>query len=113
MSLVFVYGTLKKGFGNHRLLINQEFKGHHVTSPEYTMVSLGGFPGVIQDGRTSITGEVYSVTEEAMKSLDRLEGYPRFYDRVQIATPFGDAWMYTLGKEYLDHVPVTSGVWNR
>ncbi|WP_457623862.1 gamma-glutamylcyclotransferase, partial [Persephonella sp.] len=34
-SLIFVYGTLRKGFGNHRLLENAEFLGIGRTKEKY------------------------------------------------------------------------------
>ena len=60
---VFVYGTLLSGFGNHARLLAGRSKmiGEAQTYAEYTMVSLGGFPGVIEGGDTSIQGEVYEV----------------------------------------------------
>ena len=79
---VFVYGTLKDGFHNHFLLErhNAAFVCEAKTIPNYVLVHLGGFPGMIdrQDGMSdddcSIRGEVYNVNREGMKALDRLEG---------------------------------------
>lgn len=73
---VFVYGSLLSGFGNHVLLDREgaEFIREDLTQPEFTMISLGGFPGVIEGGETAITGEVYEVNDIVERSLDRLEG---------------------------------------
>ena len=112
MNKVFVYGTLKMGFGNHRLLENSELLGEETTDPRYTMVSLGGFPGVLKGGNTKIHGEVYAVNELTMKHLDRLEGYPNFYNRKTIETKYGDAWIYYLPRDqYLGYCKVEDGVW--
>lgn len=82
--LVFVYGTLLSGFGNNRLLqvpgATLVAKGVR-TRPIYTMISLGGFPGVQKTGETSIEGEIYQVTDQVRASLDRLESHPGFYER--------------------------------
>jgi len=113
--LVFVYGSLKRGFGNHQLLEESEFIGHHITEPLYEMRSLGGYPGVLLNGDTPISGELYRVDEATFQRLDRLEGYPRFYQRLQIPTKEGYAWMYFLANEerYKDDPIVESGVWER
>lgn len=91
-QMVAVYGSLKRGFGNHRLLQRQgvEFLCEGATvSHNFYMRSLGGFPGVIFEERTdgslgaanAIHLELYSVNKEVMRSLDNLEGSPGFYTR--------------------------------
>ncbi|NIP41348.1 MAG: gamma-glutamylcyclotransferase, partial [candidate division Zixibacteria bacterium] len=62
----------------------------------YTMYSLGGFPAVELSGTTAITGEVYEVDDQTFANLDRLEGYPSFYNRIMIDTEHGEAWMYYI-----------------
>lgn len=84
MTKVFTYGTLKKGFGNHYLLKDSSFLGEVKTLPEFTMISLGGFPGILTGGHTSISGEVYEVNTETLAKLDRLEGHPTWYRRTPI-----------------------------
>lgn len=107
--LVFVYGSLKMGFGNHGVL---QYSGAEPVAEGMTlhdgfsMESLGGFPGVYADGDMAIWGEVYEVTDEGLAACDRLEGHPRFYQRheVEIVTDEGDivtAWMYILPSERL------------
>lgn len=96
MTLVAVYGSLKQGNGNHLLLDGSEFKGVDGTLPEYTMYSMGGFPCVTEGGSTSIHVEVYEVEDGVFNRLDRLEGYPSFYNRKEIDTMYGKAWMYYI-----------------
>ena len=111
-QLVAVYGSLRHGLGNHRLLQGAEFKGLDTTQPEWTMYSLGGFPGLMQEGETPITIEVYEVDVDTFARLDGLEGYPRFYNRVEIDTIYGKAWIYFLqDNSYRDHSIVQSGDW--
>lgn len=74
MKKVFVYGSLLQGFGNHVLLEDAEFVGESETEPKYDMVSLGGFPGVLEGGETAIKGEVYQVDDKIEARLDCLEG---------------------------------------
>lgn len=81
MHKIFVYGTLKRGHGNHRLLANARFIGTGISEPVFTMLHLGGFPGIVRSGETAIHGELYEVDEGTLHRLDRLEGHPSFYER--------------------------------
>ncbi len=96
---VFVYGTLKRGHHNHRLLEQATLLGDFTTPPNYTMYHLGGFPAVVMGGDTAIVGEVYEVDRREFQNLDYLEGYPTFYTRDIIETEHGDAWMYHIASE--------------
>jgi len=111
--LVAVYGSLKQGYGNHRLLETSEFKGGTQTKPEYTMYSMGGFPCITEEGGTSIEIEVYEVEDSVFSRLDQLEGYPTFYNRKEIETEWGDAWVYYINdRAYLGRLNVVeSGRW--
>lgn len=110
MHKVFVYGSLKQGYHNHpHFLGNSELMAQHTTEPKYTLHNLGAFPAVTLNGNTAIVGEVYDVDDETFRRLDRLEGYPHFYNRKTIDTPHGDAWMYYLEK--CDNDVVESGEW--
>ncbi|NEX19250.1 gamma-glutamylcyclotransferase [Thiorhodococcus mannitoliphagus] len=91
---VFVYGTLLRGEVNHGLLVGAGFLGGFRTRPCYSLFLLGAYPGVVKGGRTQILGEVYEIDRACLRRLDRLEDYPRLYDRQQIQTPYGRAWIY-------------------
>lgn len=92
---VVCYGSLKRGFGNHRLLENSELVNEEVFFTG-KMASLGGFPCVTQHGNTNIKGEMYSVDDETLARLDRLEGHPTFYERKRLHTTGGEAWVYLI-----------------
>ena len=114
VKMVFVYGTLKQGFSNHHVMkrANGRFVGTHNTDPWYTMIKMGTFPGVVVGGETSIKGEVFEV--DSLVPLDRLEGYPSFYNRRLIETDYGPAWMYILADRHKNvdmYVKVVSGKW--
>ncbi len=91
---VAVYGSLKRGFHNNPILSTSTFKGVDVIEG-WNMVSLGAFPGIFK-GEGVVHIEVYEVEEEEMERLDRLEGYPTFYNRTQVDTEHGKAWIYYL-----------------
>jgi gamma-glutamylaminecyclotransferase len=74
MTLVFVYGTLKRGGENHGWIEPQQFVAEACTAPIYRLFDLGGYPGMVRsaDG-VSIQGEVWSVDEAGLTRLDVLE----------------------------------------
>jgi gamma-glutamylaminecyclotransferase len=99
--LVAVYGTLRKGFGNNALLRTSKFLGTERTSADWTMhVFTGGIVPVIVPGESSITVEVYEITDNTLENLDFLEGYPHGYSRKLIKTSYGDAWIYFMNSLY-------------
>jgi gamma-glutamylcyclotransferase (GGCT)/AIG2-like uncharacterized protein YtfP len=113
---LFVYGTLKSGHHNSRLLsrVGAKFMGSDTITGPFDMVSLGGFPGVVYDNRCkgamSVFGEVYHFDPDGLETFDWLEGYPRFYGRTKFRTDFMDkrVWMY-----HLPYEPYTNGKYDR
>lgn len=107
--MVFVYGSLKKSFGNNRLLYNSKYIGEAVTlSSNFNMRSCGAFPAVVSRGKNSISGELYEVDDKTLTSIDILESNGRFYNRslVQVTTVSQPAlkeftaWIYLLQNDY-------------
>lgn len=82
LEYVFVYGSLKKGHWNNRVLQDSKLVGKALTHDKFKMLN-SGFPVLTPDvdGR-QVRGEVYCVTNpDVMRDLDRLEGLGRMYDR--------------------------------
>jgi gamma-glutamylcyclotransferase (GGCT)/AIG2-like uncharacterized protein YtfP len=108
---VAVYGSLRKGFHNHKLLKGYKFLGVAEVAG-FDMYDLGSFPAATY-GTGKITVEVYEIGARALKALDHLEGFPSFYDRAVTETPFGDAIIYmmpSLPRQYSSR-KVKSGNW--
>ncbi len=114
MYNVAVYGSLRQGFGNHRLLEGQTFLNKTRTTERFSMFSLGGFPYVdldLPNPLSQIVVETYQVTPECLKRLDILEGYPRFYNRTEVTLEDGNtAWIYHI-RNYNPKIPIPSGDW--
>ena len=118
MNKIAVYGTLRRGNGNHRLIEHcnmlsmEQIEGFH-------MYSLGGFPAVVpgkKDGfADTITVEVYEVDDDTLARVDRLEGYPGWYERSVVHTTHGDAYIYNFTEDMVrpSMVPITDGDWNQ
>lgn len=84
---VFVYGTLKHGFGLHRayLMGRQCLKFTWVSG--FILKDLGAFPAAIptEDQSQRIFGEVYEVDDDLLDTLDGVEGVSSgFYAREKI-----------------------------
>jgi gamma-glutamylcyclotransferase (GGCT)/AIG2-like uncharacterized protein YtfP len=109
---VFVYGTLKVGFGNNYLLAAGTYVGKAVTEPKYTMYSAGHFPYVRIGGSQKIQGEVFEVNEVTVRQLDQLEQHPNWYKRQVVQTSLGEAWMYIMPPtQQMGGNEVKSGNW--
>ena len=72
------------GQRNHRYLSSAQFWGKVRTAPRYTLVSLGSFPALREQGTTSVPGELYTVGPNTLADLDQLEGHPSFYQRATV-----------------------------
>lgn len=105
-KLFLVYGTLKQGHGNHRIIAHPstKFKGTFATPPNYTLFD-GGFPVVERGGETAIQGELYEVSDaETIGDVFGLEGCgsmeqhnpANWYDFDLIDTPEGEAVMFVM-----------------
>ncbi|MBE2180195.1 MAG: gamma-glutamylcyclotransferase [Chthoniobacterales bacterium] len=104
-DLLFVYGTLKRGLGNHRVMRDAEgeFLAEVRTEDRLPLV-IDGLPYLLDmPGRGHcVEGELYRVTSaEGWARLDRLEGHPRFYRRrvIGVVEENGrrrEAWAYFL-----------------
>ncbi|WED26992.1 gamma-glutamylcyclotransferase [Vibrio sp. DW001] len=108
--LVFVYGTLRKGESNHHVLSDSEYLGFFETEPNYQLFNYGSYPGVTQ-GNCKVLGEVYSVDDDVLQRLDRLENVPIDYRRDPIDTPYGSAWIYLYQEVSPLDEAITSGNW--
>jgi len=103
MEKVFVYGTLKRGHGNHILLQDSDFLGPALTNEKYTMYRSGiPFVSKLPD-TTRVIGELYNVNKLTLNHLDMLEGHPTWYKREQIGIDYisnkgeiknAKAWLY-------------------
>jgi gamma-glutamylcyclotransferase (GGCT)/AIG2-like uncharacterized protein YtfP len=111
--LVFVYGTLLSGEGNHGLLARARFVGAGETAPVYELRDLGAFPALVEGGTHAVRGEFYEVDGETLAALDALEEHPTYYRRVEVRLADGvEAWGYVLGREHVQGCPIiASGAW--
>lgn len=121
-QVVGVYGTLRQGNGNHRLLENAQLIGSGFLEESATMYSNGGFPILSFDPEVPRFGpirvELYEVSDQrTMDRLDSLEGYPQWYNRTEREFKLDDgrtmtAWIYHQDKAF--ELPIIeSGDWQQ
>lgn len=120
-ELYFVYGTLKNGHHNNYIL--QESKTAKlietgVTEPKFNLHDLGPFPGVTENGTTSIHGEIWSVSDnDTKRRLDSLEGYNQqnpklgLYDKKIITVNNKDVNIYLINRDMSNTKKITTGIW--
>ena len=96
-TLLFVYGTLKRGYSNHSLLSAGHFVGEAATIEEYGFY-LGTdkyapnepeIPFLLANPKTGdaavqVRGELWEVDSITLTQLDELEGHPDWYQRKKI-----------------------------
>lgn len=82
MHLIFVYGTLKRGFSRNSALRTCRYLGVGRTLPQYGMYAYGGFPALVDkalaeqssiQATNSIFGELYEVDDLTLVELDKIE----------------------------------------
>ena len=112
---IAVYGSLRKMFGNHRILRDGKatlISEERVSIP-YKMISLGGFPGLIPSKEHSeVTIEIYEVNPQTYERVEWLEGFPSFYQKAIINSTVGETEVYVLENErYREYPIVECGDW--
>ncbi len=87
-ELLFIYGSLKKGFDNHHLLSKHSKRlGKAITVGKFGMFedSFGNYPYLIPVPKMRVHGELYLIErKELLEKLDLFEGAPEYYERKKI-----------------------------
>jgi gamma-glutamylaminecyclotransferase len=83
--LLFVYGTLRRGADNHDQLRGARLLGSARTRAAYELVDMGGYPALLEAGRTAVVGELYEVEETLRRKLDAFEEVPTLYVRKHVS----------------------------
>lgn len=90
---IFVYGTLKRGFYNHREYLDStdsSFLGVAYTSNDYTLY-INALPFLVEEASDApVEGELYEVDNDTLKRIDELEGHPYAYKRQRIRVKDSD-----------------------
>ncbi|MCH8497692.1 MAG: gamma-glutamylcyclotransferase [Marinobacter sp.] len=118
MHHVAVYGSLKRKQCNHHWLQGACYLGQDWLR-SITLYDLGPYPAARLEPSRGILVEVYGVSAHQLARLDRLEDYRAHapalgeYDRVQVSTRFGIAWLYCYNRPVRGHPRLRHGSWRR
>lgn len=87
-AYLFVYGSLKKGFDNHKFLEKATKRiGKASTIRKFGMFedSFGNYPYLVPKPISKIEGELYQINrKEILDEIDQFEGAPDYYQREKI-----------------------------
>lgn len=74
-TLLFVYGTLKRGGRLHGHMAGGRFVAEAATVPRYRLLRVGWYPGLVDAaGGTAVVGELWEVEADHLRRLDDVEG---------------------------------------
>jgi gamma-glutamylcyclotransferase (GGCT)/AIG2-like uncharacterized protein YtfP len=114
MNNLFVHGKLRRDEANHHLIAATTFLGTALTIEQYALCIMGDKAIVTKRPASRIVGEVFEVSDDLLKLVDRSEGHPHVNKRelVQVALQDGtvaDAWIYFHVQPLRDAQIVESG----
>jgi len=101
---IFVYGTLMKGEGNHRLIESQECEGEGFIHG-FNLYNLGFYPGIRPSRHPEhiVHGEVYLVDDRTLEQVNRLEGEGSLYILQYVDVTMNDK-VVTAGVYVYNHI---------
>ena len=103
-----MYGSLKKGFDNHKLLEKSAKRlGKASTVGKFAMYedSFGNYPYLVRKPITKVAGELYEIKrKELLDKIDQFEGAPELYQRkkIKVKTHHGVSFAYTYIRDDID-----------
>ena len=112
--LLFVYGTLKRGKKNHYALANAHYLNESCTSPDYLLVDLGPYPGMVEKPLEgfSVQGELFEIPYDLLVELDKIEDAPLLFNLEPITLADGSKAFAYLYKQSIASAKILSeGVW--
>ena len=112
---IIAYGTLMTGEGNHRYC--QNAVSIQPCTIMGTIYDTGwGFPAFRPEGNATVRAELIEIPIADWPDMDRLEGYPRLYDRMLVPATLADgstveAWVYVMNTIPPQARVIASGDW--
>ena len=112
-SLVFVYGTLRRGGSNNYRMDACRWIGPAAVNG--LLYEVSWYPALVLDEKAGeVIGDLYEVSEEGIATLDEFEGseYKRTRTMVQNAEDEAEsAWVWAWDKDTEGLQPIPGGDW--
>ena len=115
---LFVYGTLKKGYGNNTLIKHTEFIGESISIERFDLSGIG-FPCAYPNRNGKLLqGEIYKLNDSDFITTDMLEGNGSLYQRelreFVCDGKIIEAWIYIIIEPFTKPYKVDSDIinWN-
>ena len=85
MPLLFVYGTLKRGFRLHHHMVGARFVAKARTGPGFSLYRLDWYPAMVADpSGAGVSGELFEASDALIAMLDEVECVPDLYHRLEV-----------------------------
>ena len=115
--LIAAYGTLRSGEHNERFCRNAISR--RAATVKGTLYDTGyGFPAFVPEGETPVAVELIEIPLSDWAGVDRLEGYPKYYDRELLDFTLADgtsvqAWIYIMTQLPPRAKVISGGDWKK
>ncbi len=111
-----MYGTLMRGCPAHRLMRNCRFYGKARARNLALYRVTDEFPGAVPEMGSFVLGEIYEVSQDTLRLLDKYEGSQFCRYLIEVETDVGDsytAWTYLWAGSIENHerVPLEEQPW--
>src|SRR5262249_9905571 len=85
-TVLFLYGSLKRGLSNHHRMAGQEYLGDAMTPPSYRIIEIGQYGGMIRDDENglAVKGELWAGDAKCLADLDGFESGEGLWMRVPV-----------------------------
>ncbi len=91
VDTLFVYGTLQQGLTRSEILKGFQYKKAILSNHRKVSPPSLGFPFIIRDDSSSVSGEVYfGVEQSIIEEIDKIEGEGRLYNRILVKVKTDD-----------------------
>ena len=113
--LIAAYGTLRSGERNEHFCRNA-ISRRSATISGMLYDTGWGFPAFVPKGKTKVAVELIEIPIRDWADVDRLEGYPRLYDRMLMDFILDNgeqvkAWIYIMNTLPVQAKAIVSGDW--
>ena len=85
-TILFFYGSLKRGYSNHHRIARQKYLADAATVACYRIIEIGEYGGMIRDevNGFAVTGELWAIDAKCLADLDAFEMGEGLWQRMPV-----------------------------